>query len=199
MARGRRGPIDWYSPDPRAILPLDPPGAFHVPHGLRRSFKKRPYVVTFDRAFEQVIRGCAAPGPGPRASTWISRPIIVAYTQLHHAGLAHSVEAWFPPDSPNAPPDLPPDLPPRLAGGLYGVALGGAFFGESMFSLAPDASKICLVYLVEHLRARGYILLDTQIANPHMQQFGVIEIARSEYLARLEQALNLEVSWQDAM
>jgi leucyl/phenylalanyl-tRNA--protein transferase len=189
MARGRRGGIDWYSPDPRAILPFHPPEAFHVPHGLRRSLKKNPFTVTFDRAFARVIRGCAAPRAGPDSDTWISPKIVAVYTALHQAGLAHSVEAWVPAPTAKDPEAL------RLAGGLYGVALGGAFFGESMFSRAPDASKVCLVYLVEHLRARGYTLLDAQIINPHLRQFGAIEIPRCEYLRRLEQALRQDVAW----
>jgi leucyl/phenylalanyl-tRNA---protein transferase len=183
MARGRsaRCAIDWYSPDPRAILPLDPPRAFHVSHSLRQRLRRASYVVTFDRAFAQVITACAA-ARKREESTWINPAIINAYSALHELGLAHSVEAWDPTGE-------------KLLGGLYGVALGGAFFGESMFSRAPDASKVCLVRLVEHLREAGYVLLDCQITNPHMQQFGVIEIPRAEYLARLEQAVRKKVEW----
>ena len=191
MARGSRGPIEWYSPDPRAILPFDPPEAFHVPHGLRRQLKKNPYAITIDRAFARVIKACAEPRADPD-SCWISPAIIAAYTRLHAAGLAHSVEAWLPPAAADGPGD-PAEM--KLVGGLYGVSLGGAFFGESMFSRATDASKLCLVHLVEHLRQRGYRLLDAQIINPHLRQFGAIEIPRTQYLQLLQQALSLDVAW----
>jgi leucyl/phenylalanyl-tRNA--protein transferase len=202
MARGAGGPIDWYSPDPRAILPIHPPEAFHLPHGLRRRLKKNPFHLTTDRAFDRVIAGCAAPRDTD-SLPWISPEIVTAYTQLHHAGLAHSVEAWLPNTPPTSrdregavpPPATEDGDPMQLAGGLYGVALGGVFFGESMFSHASDASKVCLVHLVEHLRARGYALLDTQIINPHLRQFGALEIPRREYLRLLKQALSLPVSW----
>jgi leucyl/phenylalanyl-tRNA--protein transferase len=222
MAAGPRGPIHWYSPDPRAILPLDPPQAFHIPHGLRRRIKKNPYTLTLDQAFGAVIRACAQPRHY-EPSTWINAEIIRAYTELHGLGLAHSVEAWVegsdeatkltsdegvekrsgqatkgPSGQAVKGSPLKPaarSLKPVLCGGLYGVALGGAFFGESMFSRVTDASKLCLVRLVEHLRSRGYVLLDAQIANPHIRQFGVVEIPRVEYLSRLEQALALAVRW----
>ncbi|MEX0774942.1 MAG: leucyl/phenylalanyl-tRNA--protein transferase [Phycisphaeraceae bacterium] len=183
MARSRHGEIGWCCPDPRAILPLE---AFHVPHGLRRALRKEPYVITRDRAFAQVIQACAQPRAAD-PDTWISAPIIAAYTQLHELGLAHSVEAWRVSSVAGGADEL--------VGGLYGVALGGAFFGESMFSNAPDASKICLVHLVEHLRVAGYVLLDVQFHNPHLEQFGIVEVRREDYLDRLAQAVQMGAVW----
>lgn len=169
------GTVGWYSPDPRAIIPLD--DRFHVPRSLRKAVRRAPYEIRFDTAFEAVMRGCA-----DRAETWISEGIIAAYTALHRHGLAHSVEAW---------------QDGQLVGGLYGVSLGGAFMGESMFAHAPDASKICVVHLVERLRARGYVLLDSQMHTDHMARFGLLLIPRSEYLLRLEQALHLARHFAD--
>jgi leucyl/phenylalanyl-tRNA---protein transferase len=202
MARSRHGPIDWYSPDPRAILPLSPPAAFHVSHSLRQKLRRGEFLITRDLAFERVICACSQPRVYEE-STWINPAIIRAYTGLHRLGLAHSVEAWTRPEGPSPPCQTGAEQSVEalaaqgcvLAGGLYGVALGGAFFGESMFSRATDASKVCLVYLVEHLRRQGYVLLDAQIVNPHMQQFGVVEIPRAEYLRRLADALALPVQW----
>lgn len=171
MAVDRRGTIGWFSPDPRAIIPLD--HRFHIPHGLRRTLKKQPFEITFDRAFPAVIRACAE----RRDGTWISPGIIRAYTALHRLGHAHSVETW---------------RQGELAGGLYGVHIGGAFFGESMFHRATDASKVALVALVERLRQRGFVLLDTQWQTPHLRQFGAVEISRQEYLRILEQAITFE-------
>ena len=160
--------IEWFSPDPRAILPLED---FHVPHALRRLLRRRVFETTIDKAFLEVIAACAE-----REDTWINREIVESYTQLYNLGHAHSVEAW----EGN-----------KLAGGLYGVAVGGAFFGESMFHRVTDASKIALVELVEHLRARKFVLLDTQWLTPHLQQFGGIEITRSHYLRLLRRAVEL--------
>ena len=160
--------IAWFSPDPRAIIPLE---NFHVPHDLRRVCRKKVFEVRIDHAFGEVIRGCAK-----RNDTWINREIIESYERLHKLGHAHSVEAWT--DN-------------KLGGGLYGVALGGAFFGESMFHRVRDASKIALVGLVDHLRARKFTLLDTQWITPHLEQFGAIEISRSRYLAMLGRAVEL--------
>jgi leucyl/phenylalanyl-tRNA---protein transferase len=160
--------IEWFSPDPRAILPLK---NFHVPHALRRLVRRKPFEVTIDKAFSAVIQACA-----DRKNTWINREIIESYTRLHELGHAHSFEAW----KQNS-----------LAGGLYGVAVGGAFFGESMFHRVTDASKITLVALVEHLRARKFVLLDTQWLTPHLQQFGGIQISRSHYLRLLRRAIDL--------
>jgi len=160
--------IEWFSPDPRAILPLED---FHAPHALRRLLRKRVFETTIDNAFSEVIVACAK-----RKDTWISREIIESYTRLHELGHAHSVEAW---------------KQGRLAGGLYGVAVGGAFFGESMFHRVTDASKIALVALVEHLRASKFVLLDTQWLTPHLQQFGGVEISRHHYLRLLRRVVEL--------
>lgn len=168
MAVNRRGDIRWFSPDPRAIIPLDE--KFHIPHGLRRTLKKNPFTITVDRDFEGVIRACAA----AHGETWISKEIIRAYTQIHQDGFAHSVEVR---------------RGDELVGGLYGVHLGGAFFGESMFHRATDASKVALVALVERLRAGGFSLLDTQWTTPHLEQFGTLEIPREEYLLLLRHAV----------
>ena len=162
----------WYAPDPRAILEHDD---LHVSRSLRATLRKRIYEVRMDTHFEAVMRCCA-----DREETWINEAFITAYTQLHYAGLAHSVEAW---------------KDGELVGGLYGVALGGAFMGESMFSRATDASKICLVALVEHLKARGYVLHDVQFWTPHLAMSGVKEIQRNEYERRLKEALRLRCTW----
>lgn len=169
MADPENGVIAWYAPDPRAVIPLE---AFHVPRSLARTIRRGTFSVQVDTAFAAVMEGCAA-----REETWISAEITRAYTELHRRGLAHSVEAWH--DG-------------ALAGGLYGVALGGAFFGESMFSRATDASKVALVALVERLRARGFLLLDTQFQTPHLARFGTVEIPRASYLVRLAAALTLD-------
>ena len=169
MAMNARGTIGWFAPDPRAIIPLD--DRFHVPHGLRRTLKKASFEITFDRAFPAVIRECAA----DRAEgTWISPQIRTSYCRLHKLGHAHSVEVW---------------ADGKLAGGLYGVHIGAAFFGESMFHRATDASKVALVALVERLRQNGFVLLDTQWQTPHLRQFGTREIPRLEYLRILERAV----------
>jgi leucyl/phenylalanyl-tRNA--protein transferase len=162
------GAIEWFSPDPRAILPLED---FHVPHALRRLLRKGVFKTTLDSRFPEVIAACAA-----RKDTWINDEIIESYTRLHELGYAHSVEAW---------------IKDKLAGGLYGVALGGAFFGESMFHRVTDASKIALVVLVEHLRACKFALLDTQWLTPHLKQFGGIEISRNHYLRILRRAVEV--------
>jgi leucyl/phenylalanyl-tRNA--protein transferase len=160
--------IAWFSPDPRAVIPLD---RFHVPHALRRLQSKETFEIRIDSRFGQVIRACAK-----REDTWINREIIESYEQLHKLGFAHSVEAWSK---------------GKLAGGLYGVAIGGAFFGESMFHRVTDASKIALVALVERLRAKKFILLDTQWLTPHLAQFGTIEVPRHQYLRLLMRAVDL--------
>ena len=174
------GEIHWYSPDPRAILPLD---GLHVPKSLRRRLQQEPFELRFDTAFEEVMRACAEPRP-EREETWIDERLIEAYVGLHDQGCAHSVEAW---------------LDGRLVGGLYGVSLGGAFFGESMFSRpeigGSDASKICLVALVEALRAGGFELLDTQFWTPHLGRLGCVEIPRVEYLRALGSALEHSARW----
>ena len=163
------GEIAWFSPDPRGIIPLD---AFHVPHGLRRTLKKGAFEIRINHSFETVIHACAE-----RDETWISDEIIASYLNLHRLGYAHSMEAW---------------RDDRLAGGLYGVALYGAFFGESMFHYETDASKVALAALVRRLQERQYRLLDTQYVTPHLQTFGAVEISRAKYLRLLKQALALD-------
>ena len=163
------GAIEWFSPDPRAILPLD---KFHIPRGLRRTLEKKKFDVRINTRFGDVMRACAK-----REDTWITREIMGSYERLHELGYAHSVEAWHD---------------RKLAGGLYGVAIGGAFFGESMFHRVTDASKVALVALVERMRARKFVLLDTQWVTPHLQQFGVAEISRTHYLRVLGRAVELQ-------
>jgi leucyl/phenylalanyl-tRNA--protein transferase len=170
MAVNRHGDIRWFSPDPRAIIPLDE--RFHVPHGLRRTLKKGAFEVTVNLDFPAVIDACST----AHGETWISSEIRRAYCELHERGFAHSVETR---------------REGRLAGGLYGVALGGAFFGESMFHWETDASKVALVGLVARLRERGFALLDTQWSTPHLEQFGTMEMAREEYLEALQHAVRL--------
>jgi leucyl/phenylalanyl-tRNA--protein transferase len=162
------GAIEWFSPEPRGILPLRD---FHVPHALERALRKKVFEIRIDTHFPEVIHACAK-----RADTWINREIIESYVRLHELGYAHSVEAW---------------AEGKLAGGLYGVSLGGAFFGESMFHRVTDASKVALCALVERLRAKKFTLLDTQWLTPHLLQFGGIEIPRSEYLHLLARAVQL--------
>lgn len=162
------GQIGWFSPDPRGVLPLD---AFVVPARLARVVRQGRFEIAFDRDFAGVMQACA---DRPDDGTWISPEIFESYQALHRLGLAHSVEAW---------------QGGRIVGGLYGVSLGGAFFGESMFHRVTDASKVALVALVERLRERGFVLLDIQWVTPHLRQFGAIEIPREEYLRRLEVAI----------
>src|SRR3954463_4617314 len=168
------GEIRWYSPDPRGIIPLD---GFHVPSRLARILRAGTFRIEIDRDFEGVIRACAAAERREESGTWIDDEIVESYCALHEAGLAHSVEAW---------------QDEQLAGGLYGVALGGAFFGESMFHRVTDASKVALAGLVEQMRARKFTLLDTQWVTPHLAQFGVIEISRPHYLRMLTRAVELQ-------
>jgi leucyl/phenylalanyl-tRNA---protein transferase len=169
----RCGKIQWYAPDPRAILEYH---NFHISRSLRATIRKRLYEIRIDTAFEQVMRYCRA-----RQETWINEEFIKTYTYLHQMGLGHSVEAWH--DG-------------QLMGGLYGIAIGGAFMGESMFSCAPDASKVCLAALVEHLHTRGYVLHDTQFLTPHLASLGVTEISRAEYERRLYDAVQIPCRWK---
>jgi leucyl/phenylalanyl-tRNA---protein transferase len=172
---GEDGVIRWYSPDPRGVIPLD---AFHVGSRLERVVRRGTFIVRIDTAFDEVIRACADAKRDPDdPGSWISDEIIESYLALHGAGVAHSVETW---------------RDEQLVGGLYGVALGGAFFGESMFHRATDASKIALVSLVKRLRDRGFQLLDTQWTTEHLEQFGAVEISRREYLRQLERALEFD-------
>jgi leucyl/phenylalanyl-tRNA--protein transferase len=183
MVDSRSAEILWLSPDPRGILPLD---GLRISRSLARTLRRGRFELRSDTAFERVMRECAAPRPG-RWETWIDERLVRAYVALHRRGLAHSVEAW---------------CDDQLVGGLYGVHLGAAFCGESMFSRpeqgGTDASKVCLIQLVEWLRASGFQLLDTQFVTPHLQRLGCIEIPRAEYLARLARALRRPTTWPPA-
>ena len=167
-------PLTWWSPDPRGIFELE---GFHVSRTLARVIRKDLYRVTIDRAFRQVMEGCAAPGPG-RWSTWITPRFLKAYTRLHQQGYAHSVECW---------------QGETLAGGLYGVAVGGLFAAESMFHRADNASKVALFHLIGHLRQHGFLLLDIQMLTPTTERLGAISISRQEYLSRLSNAVSQTV------
>lgn len=174
MAESASDPaLYWIEPQHRGILPLD---AARFPKRLLRTVRTTPLTVKVDTDFEGVIEGCAAPRPG-RATTWINKRIRVLYRELFEMGACHTIEVW------NGP---------RLVGGLYGVALKGAFFGESMFSYERDASKIALVHLVARLIHGGFTLLDTQFVTEHLKQFGTIEVDRDEFQTRLERALRVE-------
>ncbi|MEL6473066.1 MAG: leucyl/phenylalanyl-tRNA--protein transferase [Pseudomonadota bacterium] len=179
MADSRDDPnLFLIDPDERGLLLLD---AFHVPRRLRKTIRKQPYDIRVDTAFARVMEGCAASLPG-RESTWINSAILNLYCSLHREGHAHSVEAW---------------MGEELVGGLYGVSIGGAFFGESMFSTATDASKIALVHLVARLIKSGYSLLDAQFTNPHLEQFGLVEVTREEFRARLAMAVDQHAMFPD--
>ena len=169
-------PITWWSPDPRAIFELD---QFHIPHRLAKLIRQRPFEITRDRAFPRVMQACAQPAPG-REESWVSPEFIVAYTQLHELGHAHSVECW---------------RGSELVGGIYGVSVGGFFAGESMFHHADNASKVALCHLVEHLRARGFALFDIQMVTPATRGFGPVEIPRAEYLQRLKAAVAMNCTF----
>jgi leucyl/phenylalanyl-tRNA---protein transferase len=169
-------PITWWSPEPRAIFELD---GFHVSRSLARVIRKGTFRPTADRAFRQVMQCCAAPAPG-RRSTWISPEFIAAYTQLHLQGQAHSLECW---------------QGRQLVGGVYGVAVGGFFAGESMFHRVSDASKVALFHLIDHLRKQGFVLFDIQMLTPITEQLGGVTIPRAEYLSRLAEAVEKEVSF----
>jgi leucyl/phenylalanyl-tRNA---protein transferase len=166
----------WVDPHHRGILPLD---AFHVPRRLRRVLRQDRFAVSCDTAFEAVIHGCAEASE-TRPNTWINEEIVRLYSELCERGAAHSVECW---------------RDGMLAGGLYGVSIGAAFFGESMFSRETDASKVALVHLVARLRAGGYRLLDTQFLTPHLARFGGIEISRARYHRLLASALAYRASF----
>ena len=171
MAEGKaERDVFWVDPETRGVIPLD---GFHVPRRLARTVRGGRFRITVDRDFARVMRGCAR-RTGRRPESWINGAIFEAYCSLHRQGHAHSVEAWHD----NA-----------LAGGLYGVKLGAAFFGESMFSTERDASKVALVHLVARLRAGAFTLLDTQFVTPHLSRFGAIEVPRANYLAMLADAL----------
>ena len=177
MAERRGDPtLYWVSPDKRGIIPLE---AFHVPHRLARTVRSGRFTVTADTCFRDVMLACAAPAPG-REESWINDEILRLYTALHAGGHAHSIECW---------------QDGALVGGLYGVRLGAAFFGESMFSRERDASKVALVTLVDALARGGFTLLDTQFITGHLARFGAVEIPRAQYLAKLHEALNREAVW----
>ncbi len=177
MAESAEDPeVFWVRPETRGILPLD---GFHVPRSLRKTIRQGHFEIRIDTDFAGVIDACAESRTG-RRSTWINGPIREAYIELNRIGHAHSVEAW---------------REERLVGGLYGVRLGSAFFGESMFSRETDASKVCLVYLVERLRARGFKLLDTQFTTDHLKRFGAVDLSRRRYGTLLAQALDANASF----
>ncbi len=180
MANPITGRIEWFNPDPRAIIPLD---EFHIPRNLAREIRQRRFEIRCDNDFVSVIRACSLPRRDDDLS-WIDHRIIEAYLGLHHLGLAHSIEAW---------------RDGRLVGGLYGVHLGAGFFGESMFARSDigggNSSKVCLVHLVQWLRHRGCQILDTQFRTDHLNQFGCREIRRRTYLATLADAVARDVTW----
>ena len=211
MGESRDDPtIYWVDPDKRGVLPLD---QFHVPRSLRRLMRRAPFRVTFDAAFAETIAACAAPGSG-RRTTWINDTIEHLYNDLFDLGYAHSVECWsddglepFPLEGAHAAgaggaasrkqkgESASNRVGSALVGGLYGVAIGGAFFGESMFSFRRDASKVALVHLVERLRVGGYVLLDTQFITEHLRRFGAREVPRPKYLRQLAAALKVDADF----
>lgn len=169
-------PMLWWSPDPRAILPLD---NFYASRRLRRRLRSGEFTLTCDQDFRGVLQGCAT-GPGREGGTWLISTMIDAYCELHRQGHAHSVECW---------------QEGRLVGGTYGVAMGGLFAAESMFYRVRDASKAALAWLVEHLNERGYQMLDVQQWTPHTATLGVVPISRKEYLQRLREIVDLPVTF----
>jgi leucyl/phenylalanyl-tRNA---protein transferase len=177
MAERRDDPnLYWVSPEKRGIFPLD---AFHVPKRLARTIRSNKFAVTADAAFADVMRACAVPSKG-REETWINDEILHLYSALHASGHSHSLECW---------------RDKKLVGGLYGVQLGGAFFGESMFSRETDASKVALAHLVARLKRGGFTLLDAQFLTDHLARFGAIEISRKKYLAILGKAIATPAYW----
>jgi leucyl/phenylalanyl-tRNA--protein transferase len=177
MAERKDDPtVFWVDPEIRGIIPLD---KFHVSKSLKKTIRAGRFRITCDTAFERVMRCCATESD-TRDETWINDDIIHAYTELHEFGFAHSVETW---------------LDDELVGGLYGVSMGAAFFGESMFSRARDASKVALVHLVARLHQGGYELLDTQFVTDHLKQFGAIEIPARYYLEQLESAITMKAEF----
>lgn len=172
------GTLYWYSPDPRAIIPID---AYRPARSLRPVLNKNTFEIRINQNFEGVMRQCAAPR-AQEEGTWISENIIEAYTKLHHLGMAHSIETY---------------QGGTLVGGLYGVAIGAAFFGESMFHQVSNASKVAFHALMEILRERNFILLDTQFINDNVRRFGAVEIPKVEYLARLRQAIAIKARFTE--
>ncbi|MEN9297628.1 leucyl/phenylalanyl-tRNA--protein transferase [Aquirufa novilacunae] len=171
------GEIFWYSPDPRAIIPIQ---SYKPAKSLKPIINQKRFEIRVDTCFEQVMRNCALPRP-TEPETWISEEIVQAYTELHKMGLAHSVEAW---------------QDDKLVGGLYGVSLGAAFFGESMFSFVSNSSKVAFHYLIQILREQKYELLDSQFMNDNVQRYGAINIPRTAYIKRLAKALKSTCHFQ---
>ncbi len=169
MADGKEGEIHWFSPEQRGIIPLDD---LKISRSLRQALRKKKFAIRINSNFEATVRACAE-----RDDVWISETIIQSYLRLHHLGHAHSVECWNN---------------EMLVGGLYGVTIGGAFFGESMFSRMTDASKVALAFLVKRMNERGFILLDTQYSNPHLVTLGCVEIPHREYMQRLQKAIQID-------
>lgn len=174
MADSREGTVSWCQPYQRAVVPID---SFSPSRSLRRLISEERFTIRIDSAFEQVIRSCALPRKSEQ-ETWISEEIVDVFVKLHRLGLAHSIESW---------------QDGELAGGLYGIAMGGAFFGESMFFFRPNASKVAFAWLVSYLRHKEYLLLDAQIMNSHLESLGAIEISHDEYMAQLEYALTRKI------
>ena len=178
----QRGQCLWFSPDPRGLMPLDE--RFHVSRRLAQTIRGGRFLCTVNRSFDRVVAACADRPEG----TWISPEVQRAYARLHCLGLAHSVETWL-----RGPDGEPPADP---SGGLYGVALGGAFFAESMFHQVTDAGKVALTFLVDHLRRRGYVLCDVQWTTENLRRFGAFDVPGKEYYRRLKEALSLECRFQ---
>ena len=205
---GVPGAMVWLNPDPRGIIPLTEGEGLHIPRRVRDRVRSGRFTITSDVAFEDVIEGCALPRPSEK-ETWIDDRILGAYSVMHRAGHAHSLEAWLPETEATAcgaKAAMPQNVGPRvvsehgvLVGGVYGIHVGGVFCAESKFSRpdlgGTDASKVVLVHLIMHLRRRGFTLLDTQFWNEHIAQFGCREIPRAEYLSRLRVAVDLPVTW----
>lgn len=206
MAMSKRGrTLYWFNPEIRAVLPLQD-DSFHASRSLQKLLRKHPYNITVDTAFSDVMRACADTPRKKEDGTWINKEILALYTQLHEMGFAHSVEVWEDEEDENPVQQNGRAISPRsgspcdfqeiitgqkkLIGGLYGVSIGGAFFGESMFSLRTGASKIALAHLVERLKAAEYHFLDAQFENPHLVQFGFKSVPQEEYHTLLRQALS---------
>lgn len=194
MADPESGDLEWVQPERRALLPIEE-GRFHISRSLARTLRRirdrgpdSDFVIRSDTAFGAVIRACAEPRPG-REDTWLSSDIITLFELLHAAGHAHCVECWR----------CHPDGTQVLVGGVYGLAIGGVFAGESMFSRpelgGTDASKVALACLIAHVRRRGFSIFDAQLINPHLVQFGVYEVARSEYLTALKREGERQIPW----
>lgn len=208
----RQAPLAWYEADPRGVIRIDPP-AYRIPRRLAQTVRAAPFAVTSDHSFGRVIRACADPR---REGGWISEELIAIFEVLHEAGLAHSIEAWLPLEEPSNRPSASPDAAGAgafdldshlvdadnsrvLVGGLYGLCVGGVFCAESMFSRPDlggrDASKVCLVRTIEHLRDRGFALLDTQMWSEHLAQFGCERVSRETYHELLRSLRDTPCHW----